>query len=102
MIKDIACELGLDRDTFKTLKELCLAAQLARVGVPRCEVVGIDDISIHVGAVHHPMAVERAKCRFRLDDCVCVKFRAIVDSVRMDFVLHEVSAVRYATKKSCD
>jgi len=48
-IKDVAEELRLDWDTVKSLEKQYMAAQLAKAGKPRPEVIGIDEISVRKG-----------------------------------------------------
>jgi len=48
-IKDVAEELHLDWDTVKSLEKQYMAAQLAKAGKPRPEVIGIDEISVRKG-----------------------------------------------------
>jgi transposase len=48
-IKDVAEELHLDWDTVKSLQKQYMAAQLAKAGKPRPEVIGIDEISVRKG-----------------------------------------------------
>ena len=48
-IKDVAKELNLHWHTVKELEKQYMAVQLARVGTPGPEVIGIDEISIRKG-----------------------------------------------------
>jgi len=48
-VKDVAKELHLDWHTVKELDMQYMAAQLARAGTPRPEVIGIDEISVRKG-----------------------------------------------------
>ena len=48
-IKDVAKELHLDWDSVKTLEKQYMRAQLAKVGTPGPQAIGIDEISIRKG-----------------------------------------------------
>ncbi len=48
-IKDVAADLKLDWHTVKTLDQQYMQAQLARVGRPGPQVIGVDEIAIRKG-----------------------------------------------------
>ena len=62
-IKDIAQELNLDWDTFKTLEKQYMQAQLARAGTPEPKVIGIDELSIRKGHTYRIVVSDLIRAR---------------------------------------
>ena len=50
-VKEVAAALRLDWDAVKAMDKLYMLEQLARVGAPRPEIIGVDELAIRKGHV---------------------------------------------------